>query len=91
MQVSFSGTSIVQETMLPEGLLAQVSPMIASGQFPGQCNPSAYISSQQAASLVDTSAGGFLSRVNAWVNDNKMLAAGLVVVAFMASGGKLGK
>lgn len=85
MQIGFEGNSIVTVSSLPDGTLAQTGPMIATGQFPGQCNPAAYISGQQAASLTPTGAAGFLSGINAWVNDNKALAIGVIALVYAAA------
>lgn len=91
MQIGFEGESIVTVSSLPDGLLAQTGPMISNGQFPGQCNPAAYITGQQAASLTPTGMAGYLAGINAWVNDNKLLAVGVIALAYAAAKGKKGK
>ena len=89
MQISFEGTSLVTTSSLPEGLLAQLSPMISTGQYPGTCNPAAYLSTQQVAETQPMGVAGILDGINGWVNNNILLAAGVVAAAFVMTGGKL--
>lgn len=89
MQIGVEGT-IVGTTALPEGSMEQIIPGSVSGNaFPGKCNPSAYITQQQEGETVDMY--GWVDRINAWVNNNTVLAWGVIGLVYGIASGKLGK
>ncbi len=90
MQIGVEGT-IVGTEALPEGSMTQIIPGSVGGgnAFPGKCNPSAYITAQQEGETVG--AFGWADRLNAWVNNNTLLAWGVIGLVYGIASGKLGK
>jgi hypothetical protein len=82
--------TIVGTSALPEGSMAQIIPGSPSGNaYPGKCNPSAYITAQQEGGTVG--AYGWVERINAWVNNNVVLAIGVIGIVYGVASGKFGK
>lgn len=89
MQIGVEGTIVGREA-LPEGSMAQVIPGPVSGTpYIGKCNPAAYITAQQESQTVG--AFGWLDRINAWVNNNNLMAWGVIGLVYGIASGKLGK